>query len=86
MESIAIEMYQVKRSGKWDLVSYDDDATRVYKDLAADLSAKYVWKAPYIGAVKRENNNDGTRTYIVSYKPESDRFLPSRKVYTVDIY
>jgi hypothetical protein len=76
-----------KKAGKiWTAVDIIIDDEFIYKDLAEHFAAKYIGKAPYIGAIQRRNNYDGTQTYTVNYKPDAPGMVRIRRIYKVALY
>lgn len=58
----------------------------VYERLAFDLAAKYIGKSPRIKKITRNNNYDGTQTYIVYEVVGEVNVTHFREVYTVELY
>ena len=63
----------VKDGRKWVERFTVTDEKEVYKELADDLTAHYINKAPYITRVQRTCNYDGTYTVKVLYDNEVKR-------------
>lgn len=67
MERKATMTTERKVGREWVEQSFTDDETRIYKQLANVLTAKYQDKARWVSRCAKKCNYDGTYTYTVSY-------------------
>ena len=65
---ISVNMRTERKIGRqWVEQSFTDDKTRVYKQLAEVLRARYISQAKWVTRINHRTNYDGTYTYTVYY-------------------
>ena len=66
MKTTSRTMY-AKNGRNWELLSYDNTAETVHKELLDNIVAKKMHGCSYIRSIKETCNYDGTRTFTVYF-------------------
>lgn len=84
MSRFKMECQRKNEKGKWETTHTTENKEHILEMFANDLTAKYIGKATYVKSIRRNNNYDGTATYIVTYNWNDCK--PMRTIYIVSIY